>query len=74
MKINAGLRPAQLLLAADGSEHGQTLHLAPAILHHMEHIPSYTMDLAALNGDSNISPEQAAVKVINPTILRELRI
>lgn len=63
MKLAAGVRPAQLLLVGDGPEHGQTLHLAPAVLYQMEHIHSYILDLATLFRESGISPEEACVQV-----------
>lgn len=57
------MKPAQLLLVGDGPDHGQTLHLAPAVLYHMEHIHSYILDLATLYHESGISAEEACVQV-----------
>lgn len=63
MKLSAGVRPAQLLLLGDGPQHGQTLHLAPAILHHMEHIHAHVLDLAMLHRETARSPEEACLQV-----------
>lgn len=65
VKLSSGLKPAQLLLLADGPEHGQTTHLAPALLYQMEHIHAYVLDLATLYRESGISPEEACSQVFN---------
>ncbi|KAF5301316.1 hypothetical protein FQA39_LY10714 [Lamprigera yunnana] len=65
VKLTAGLRPAQLLLVGDGPQHGQTLHLAPAILHHMEHIHAYVLDLAMLHRETARSPEETCIQVFH---------
>ncbi|KAF5307164.1 hypothetical protein FQR65_LT00680 [Abscondita terminalis] len=65
VKLAAGFRPAQLLLLGDGPEHGQTLHLAPAILHHMEHIHAYILDLAMLHRETARSPEESCIQVFH---------
>lgn len=63
--MSAGLRPAQLILVGDGTQHGQTLHLAPALLHQMEHINAHRLDLATLHRQSARSPEEACVQVFH---------
>lgn len=65
VKLSAGIRPAQLLVLGDGSQHGQTSHLAPALLYHMEHINAYVLDLTTLYRESGISPEEACTQVFN---------
>ncbi|KAJ8947870.1 hypothetical protein NQ318_010016 [Aromia moschata] len=65
VKLSANIRPAQLLITADGPEHGQTLHLAPAILFRMEHIPAYFLDLPTLFREPGVSVEQACIQVFN---------
>lgn len=69
MKLSAGIRPAQLLVYGDSPDHGQTTHLAPAILYDMEHIHSHVLDLAKLYSDSVRSPEEACVQVWKHNIL-----
>lgn len=68
MKLSPNVRPAQLLITGDGPEHGQTLHLAPAILFRMEHIHSYLLDLPMLFRETGRSPEEACIQVLNLTI------
>lgn len=63
MKLSSGIKPAHLLLLGDGPEHGQTTHLAPALLYRMEHIHAYVLDLATLYRESGISPEEACTQV-----------
>ncbi|XP_031352102.1 ATPase family AAA domain-containing protein 2-like isoform X3 [Photinus pyralis] len=63
VKLSAGYRPAQLLLVGDGGQHGQTSYLAPAILHRMEHIHAYVLDLNMLYRESARSPEEACIQV-----------
>lgn len=68
VKLSAGVRPAQLLLFGGGPEHGQTSHLAPAILFSMEHIQAHLLDLATLYRDTCRSVEESCVQVIDITI------
>nr|XP_023012859.1 ATPase family AAA domain-containing protein 2-like [Leptinotarsa decemlineata] len=63
VKLSPNLRPAQLLITGDGPEHGQTSHLAPAILFKMEHIHAYLLDLAALYQESGRSAEEVCILV-----------
>ncbi|XP_023313118.1 ATPase family AAA domain-containing protein 2 isoform X1 [Anoplophora glabripennis] len=65
VKLSPNVRPAQLLITGDGPEHGQTLHLAPAILFRMEHIHSYLLDLPMLFRETGRSPEEACIQVFN---------
>ncbi|XP_074037213.1 ATPase family AAA domain-containing protein 2 isoform X2 [Leptinotarsa decemlineata] len=65
VKLSPNLRPAQLLITGDGPEHGQTSHLAPAILFKMEHIHAYLLDLAALYQESGRSAEEACILVFS---------
>lgn len=65
VKLSPSVKPAQLLLIGDGPEHGQTSHLAPAVLHHMEHIHAYILDLTTLYRESGISIEEACTQVFN---------
>lgn len=65
VKVSSGIKPAQLLLFGDGPDHGQTTHLAPAILYQMEHIPAYVLDLATLYRESGITPEEVCTQVFN---------
>lgn len=63
VKLSAAVRPAQMLLLGDGPRHGQTIHLAPAILHEMEHVHAYILDLAMLYRETSRSPEEACLQV-----------
>lgn len=63
------MRPAQLLITGDGPEHGQTLHLAPAVLYKMEHIHSYLLDLPMLFRETGRAPEEACIQVWDGTML-----
>lgn len=63
MKLSASVRPSQLLLAGDGPEHGQTTHLAPAVLFAMEHLQVHVLDLTTLYKDSGRSPEESCIQV-----------
>lgn len=65
VKLSSGIRPAQLLLMGDGPDHGQTTHLAPALLYQMEHIHSFVLDLGTLYRESGITPEEACTQVFN---------
>ncbi|KAJ8925460.1 hypothetical protein NQ315_009294 [Exocentrus adspersus] len=65
VKLSPNVRPAQLLITADGPEHGHTRHLAPAILYRMEHIHSYLLDLLMLFRETGRSPEEACIQVFS---------
>uniref|UniRef100_A0A4W4E9X3 ATPase family AAA domain-containing protein 2 n=1 Tax=Electrophorus electricus TaxID=8005 RepID=A0A4W4E9X3_ELEEL len=54
-------RPRLLLCGRPGS--GQSSHLAPAMLHTLEKLAVYTLDLAVLYGVSATSPEEACAQV-----------
>lgn len=54
-----------MILTGDGAEHGQTSHLAPAILFQMEHIHSYLLDVATLYRETGRSPEEACIQVFH---------
>lgn len=54
-----------MLVAADGTEYGNCTYLAPALLHQMEHIHSYVLDLAALHRECGRTPEEACIQVCN---------
>lgn len=64
VKLSAGFKPAQLLIFGDGPNHGQ-LYLAQALLQHMEHIHTHSLDLAALHRQSGITPEEACIQVFH---------
>ncbi|XP_034241773.1 ATPase family AAA domain-containing protein 2-like [Thrips palmi] len=53
----------RLMIVGPGSDYGQTTHLAPALLHHMEHIPVYTLDLGSMYEVSARSPEETVSQV-----------
>lgn len=63
VKLSSSLRPAQLLLAGDGPQHGQSNHIGPALLFRMEHIHSYLLDLATLYREPGRLPEEACIQV-----------
>lgn len=63
VKLSASIRPAQLIITGDGPDHGQTNHIAPAILFRMEHIHSYILDIATLFKEPGRSPEDACIQV-----------
>ncbi|KAF7283951.1 hypothetical protein GWI33_022776 [Rhynchophorus ferrugineus] len=65
VKLSASIRPAQLLITGDGAEHGQTNHVAPAILFKMEHIHSYMLDLTTLFREPGRTAEDACIQVFN---------
>lgn len=65
VKLSPNVRPAQLLITGNGSEHGQTSHVAPAILYKMEHIHAYILNLVMLYQDTNRSTEEACIQVFN---------
>lgn len=67
IKINVigGMQTAQLLLTGDSHAQGQSTYLAPALLHHMEHVSTFTLDLATLYKETTRSPEEACVDIFN---------
>ncbi|GJQ79234.1 hypothetical protein Trydic_g5478 [Trypoxylus dichotomus] len=65
VRLSSSIKPAQLLLVGDSSDHGQTTHLAPAILYDMEHIHAHILDLTTLYSNSSVSPEEACVQVFH---------
>lgn len=52
----------RLLLAGLKSQ-GQSTHLAPAIVHALENVPTHKLDLAALYSVSARAPEEACAQV-----------
>jgi hypothetical protein len=54
-------RPRLLLTGQEGG--GQTSHLAPALLHSMEHLSVHSLDLPALYGVAARTPEEACSQV-----------
>ncbi|CAH0551689.1 unnamed protein product [Brassicogethes aeneus] len=65
VKISPNVRPAQLLITGNGSEHGQTCYLAPALIYQMEHIHTYLLDLATLYQETGRSAEEACIQIFN---------
>uniref|UniRef100_A0AAR5NYI6 Bromo domain-containing protein n=1 Tax=Dendroctonus ponderosae TaxID=77166 RepID=A0AAR5NYI6_DENPD len=65
VKLSASLRPAQLLLAGDGAQHGQSNHIGPDLLFRMEHIHPYLLDLATLYREPGRLPEEACIQIFN---------
>lgn len=63
VRLSKNIRPAQILLMGNGGEHGQTQHLAPALIYNMEHIQCYTLDLATLYRESSRSPEEVTIQI-----------
>lgn len=63
VKLSPNMRPAHLLITGNGSDHGQTTHVAPDILYKMEHIPAYILNLVLLYQDTSRSTEEACIKV-----------
>lgn len=61
--MSPNVRPAQLLIAGDGPDHGHTSHLAPAILFKMEHIHAYLLDITVLYQETGRSAEEACIQV-----------
>lgn len=53
------------LLLCGMADQGQTSHLAPAILHHLEHLPVHRMDLPALFGVTARAPEEACAQILS---------
>lgn len=54
-------RPRMLVSGESGQ--GQTVHLAPAALHFMEHLPVYTLCSAAIFAATAKMPEEACANV-----------
>ncbi|XP_054900311.1 ATPase family AAA domain-containing protein 2B isoform X1 [Poeciliopsis prolifica] len=54
-------RPRLLLAGAPGS--GQSSHLAPALLHHLDKLPVYRLDLPTLYSVSAKTPEESCAQV-----------
>ena len=46
-------------------DQGQTSHIAPAILHHLEQLPVHTLDLPSLFAVSARSPEESCAQVVS---------
>nr|CAH7737226.1 unnamed protein product [Callosobruchus chinensis] len=65
VKLSPNVRLAQLLITGDGPEHGQTTHLAPAVLFKMEHIHAHLLDLAVLYQDTGRSTEEACIQMFH---------
>ncbi|CAH1164178.1 unnamed protein product [Phaedon cochleariae] len=63
VKLSPNVRPAQLIITGNGSGHGQTSHLGPAILFKMEHIHAYLLDLCMLYQETGRSAEEACIQV-----------
>ncbi|KAK3932961.1 ATPase family AAA domain-containing protein 2 [Frankliniella fusca] len=53
----------RLLIVGESSGQAQTTHLAPALLHHMEHIPVFTLDMGTMYEVSARSPEETVSQV-----------
>lgn len=53
----------RFLIDGSSAEQAQTLHVAPALLHCMEHIPVYTIDLGIMYEVSARSPEETVCQV-----------
>ncbi|XP_019638886.1 PREDICTED: ATPase family AAA domain-containing protein 2-like isoform X1 [Branchiostoma belcheri] len=51
------------LLITGQPDMGQTAHLAPAVVHHLESLPVYTMDLPALYAVSVKTPEESCAQI-----------
>lgn len=54
-------RPRLLLVGAQGS--GQSSHLAPALLHHLDKLPVHRLDLPTLYSVSAKTPEESCAQV-----------
>ncbi|XP_049823410.1 ATPase family AAA domain-containing protein 2 isoform X2 [Aethina tumida] len=65
VKLSPNVLPAQFLITGNGANHGQTRHLAPAILYEMEHIRSYLMDLSTLHQETGRSAEETCIQIFN---------
>lgn len=53
----------RLLILGSSQEQAQTTHLAPALLHRIEHIPVFTLDLGTMYEVSARSPEETVSQV-----------
>lgn len=51
------------LLLSGGSDQGQTSHLAPAVIHHLEQLPVHTLDLTSLYAVNARTPEESCAHV-----------
>ncbi|XP_048505295.1 ATPase family AAA domain-containing protein 2-like isoform X2 [Athalia rosae] len=65
IKIVKGIHRPRLLVSGGHNSQGQGLHLAPAVLYKMEHLPVHTLDVSTLFAESARSPEEACVQVFN---------
>lgn len=54
-------RPRLLLAGAPGS--GQSSHLAPALMHHLDKLPVHRLDLPTLYSVSTKTPEESCAQV-----------
>lgn len=63
VKLSPNVRPAQILLWGYGEEHGQSSHIAPALIHKMEHIHCCNLDFKTLYKEPGGSAEEATLKV-----------
>ncbi|KDR18472.1 ATPase family AAA domain-containing protein 2B [Zootermopsis nevadensis] len=52
----------RLLLVGSSPRQGQTSHLGPSLLHHMEHVAVHTLDLSSLFEVSGRTPEEACIQ------------
>jgi SpoVK/Ycf46/Vps4 family AAA+-type ATPase len=53
----------RLLLVGSSPRQGQTSHLGPSLLHHMEHVAVHTLDLSSLFEVSGRTPEEACIQI-----------
>ncbi|XP_053394851.1 ATPase family AAA domain-containing protein 2-like [Mercenaria mercenaria] len=51
------------LLLSGTNDRGQTSHLAPAIIHHLEQLPVHTLDLSSLYAVNARSPEESCAHI-----------
>lgn len=65
VSVQGGMQTAQLLLTGDTHAQGQSTYLAPALLFHMEHVNTFTLDLATLYKESGRTAEEACVEIFN---------
>lgn len=63
--VQGGMQTAQLLLTGDSQAQGQSIYLAPAVLFQMEHVNTFTLDLATLYKESGRTAEEACVEIFN---------
>lgn len=61
-------RPRMLLTGSKGQ--GQSDYLGPAIVHAMERLPAYKLDIAALYSNSAKAPEEAVAQIIHEACSR----